>query len=57
MCAEDKPDPQEAWSTMIVDRYDAVDLCELIPELRLEMEPELRELDRLLTDDTLFAAW
>ncbi len=41
---------------MIVDRYDAVDLCELIPELRLEMEPELRELDRLLSDDALFAS-
>lgn len=40
---------------MIVDRYKAVDLCELIPELRLEMEPELRELDRLLSDDELFA--
>ena len=41
---------------MIVDRYEAVDLCELIPELRPEMEPELRELDRLLSDDALFAA-
>ena len=26
---------------MIVDRYDPVNLSELIPELRLEMEPEL----------------
>jgi IS5 family transposase len=41
---------------MIVDRYEAVDLCELIPELRLEMESELRELDRLLSDDELFAS-
>ncbi len=41
---------------MIVDRYDPVDLSELIPELRFEMEPELRELDRLLSDDELFAA-
>jgi len=29
---------------------------ELIPQLRLEMEPELRELDRLLSDDALFAS-
>ncbi len=41
---------------MIVDRYTPVDLSGLIPELRLEMEPELAELDRLLSDDTLFAA-
>ncbi len=39
---------------MIVDRYDPVDLSELIPELRLEMEPELAELDRLLDDDVVF---
>jgi len=39
---------------MIVDRYDAVDLCGLIPGLRLEMEPELAELDRLLDDDVVF---
>ena len=36
---------------MIVDRYDPVNLSELIPELRLEMEPELAALDRLLDDD------
>ena len=39
---------------MIVDRYDAVDLCGLIPGLRLEMESELAELDRLLDDDVVF---
>src|SRR5215210_348009 len=39
---------------MIVDRYDPVNLSELIPELRLEMEPELAALDRLLYDDELF---
>jgi transposase, IS5 family len=39
---------------MIVDRYDPVNLSELIPELRLEMEPELAQLDRLLEDDALF---
>jgi transposase, IS5 family len=40
---------------MIVDRYDPVNLSELIPELRLEMEPELAALDRLLDDDELFS--
>jgi IS5 family transposase len=39
---------------MIVDRYEPVNLCELIPELRLEMEPELAQLDRLLDDDEIF---
>lgn len=40
---------------MIVDRYDPVNLSELIPELRLEMEPELAQLDRLLDDDEIFS--
>jgi transposase, IS5 family len=40
---------------MIVDRYDPVNLSELIPELRLQMEPELAQLDRLLDDDGLFS--
>ncbi len=39
---------------MIVDRYDPVNLSELIPELRLEMEPELAALDRLLDEDDIF---
>jgi IS5 family transposase len=39
---------------MIVERYDPVNLFELIPKLRLEMEPELATLDRLLDDDELF---
>ena len=39
---------------MIVDRYEPINLLELIPELRLEMEPELAALDRLLDDDELF---
>lgn len=39
---------------MIVDRYEPVNLSELIPELRLEMESELAALDRLLDDDELF---
>lgn len=40
---------------MIVDRYEPVNLFELVPtKLRLEMEPELAALDRLLDDDELF---
>ena len=39
---------------MIVDRYEPVNLLELIPQLRLEMEPELAVLDRLLDDDEIF---
>jgi hypothetical protein len=40
---------------MIVDRYDPMNLFEeLVPKLNLKMEPELRELDRLLEDDVLF---
>jgi IS5 family transposase len=39
---------------MTIDRYDPVDLFEMIPDLRLEMDPELDELDRLLDDESLF---
>lgn len=41
---------------MIVDRYDPVDLFEMVPKLKLnlEFEPELAHLDRLLDDDELF---
>lgn len=39
---------------MIVDRYQPVNLLELIPELRLEMEPALQALDQLLDDDEIF---
>jgi len=40
---------------MIVDRYDPVNLFEeLVPKLKLEMEPELAQLDVLLDDDVLF---
>ena len=39
---------------MIVDRYDPVNLFELVPKLNLEMEPELAGLDVLLDDDELF---
>jgi transposase, IS5 family len=39
---------------MIVDRYDPINLFELVPKLKLEFEPELAELDVLLEDDELF---
>lgn len=39
---------------MIIDRYDPVNLFKLVPQLQLEMEPELAALDTLLDDDVLF---
>jgi transposase, IS5 family len=39
---------------MIVDRYDPINLFELVPKLNLQFEPELAHLDRLLDDDELF---
>jgi transposase, IS5 family len=39
---------------MLTDRYDPVDLFALVPQLSLQMEPELAQLDRLLEDDVLF---
>ncbi len=39
---------------MIIERYDPVNLFELVPKLQLEMEPELAELDQLLKDDEIF---
>src|SRR5215218_10058980 len=39
---------------MIVNRYDPVNLFEMVPKLKLEFEPELAQLDRLLEDDVLF---
>ncbi len=39
---------------MIIDRYDPVNLFTLVPQLGLEMEPELSQLDQLLEDDKLF---
>jgi IS5 family transposase len=39
---------------MIIDRYNPVNLFELVPKLELEMEPELANLDELLDDDVLF---
>lgn len=39
---------------MIVDRYDPMNLFELVPKLELQMEPELAQLDGLLDDDVIF---
>lgn len=39
---------------MIVNRHTPIDLFVLLPELRLEMDPELTQLDGLLEDDELF---
>ncbi len=40
---------------MLRDRYEPVDLFALVPQLGLEFEPQLAQLDRLLDDDELFA--
>jgi transposase, IS5 family len=39
---------------MIVDRYDPINLFEMVPKLDLQFEPELAHLDELLDDDELF---
>jgi IS5 family transposase len=39
---------------MIVDRYDPINLFEMVPKLELEFEPELTRLDELLDDEVLF---
>src|SRR5919202_1887873 len=39
--------------SMIVDRYDPVNLFDLVPKIVADFEPELRELDRLLEDDLM----
>jgi transposase, IS5 family len=39
---------------MIVDRYDPINLFEMVPKLKLQFEPELAHLDELLDDDELF---
>lgn len=40
---------------MLRDRYDPVDLFALVPQLGLEFEPRLAQLDELLDDDQIFA--
>jgi IS5 family transposase len=39
---------------MIVERYNPVNLFKLVPQLQLQMQPELAALDLLLDDDLLF---
>jgi hypothetical protein len=39
---------------MIVDRYDPINLFELVPKLNFQFEPELAQLDQLLDDNVLF---
>jgi hypothetical protein len=39
---------------MIRDRYDPVQLFDLVPLLHLQFEPELAAVDRLLDDEVLF---
>jgi IS5 family transposase len=39
---------------MLRNRYDPLDLFELVPQLGRAMDPELVQLDRLLADDVLF---
>jgi transposase, IS5 family len=39
---------------MIVDRYDPINLFEMVPKVKLQFEPELAHLDELLDDDELF---
>lgn len=38
---------------MLRDRYEPVDLFALVPQLQLEFEPQLAQLDRLLDDDVI----
>jgi IS5 family transposase len=40
---------------MLRDRYEPVDLVALVPQLDLEFEPQLAQLDQLLDDDQIFA--
>jgi len=39
---------------MIVDRYDPINLFEMVPKLNLQFEPELTRLDELLDVEVLF---
>jgi len=41
---------------MLRDRYDPMNLFDLIPVLSMELDPVLTQLDRLLDDDVLFQA-
>src|SRR5215211_6462763 len=39
---------------MLRERYEPMNVFELVPKLSLEMEPVLTKLDTLLEDDTIF---
>jgi IS5 family transposase len=39
---------------MIIDRYEPVNLFEMVSKLNLQFEPELAQLDELLEDDVFF---
>src|SRR5215216_7483784 len=41
---------------MLRDRYDPMNLFDLVPALGMELDPVLLQLDQLLDDDTLFQA-
>ena len=41
---------------MLRDRYEPMNLFELVPALSMELDPVLTQLDHLLDDDTLFQA-
>jgi hypothetical protein len=41
---------------MLRDRYDPMNLFDLVPALSLELDPVLTRLDQLLDDDRLFQA-
>jgi transposase, IS5 family len=40
---------------MLRDRYEPIDLFALVPQLGLEFDPQLAQLDRLLDDDEIYA--
>src|SRR6266540_1885971 len=41
---------------MLRDRYDPMNLFDLVPALSMDLDPVLTQLDQLLDDDTLFQA-
>jgi hypothetical protein len=41
---------------MLRDRYDPMNLFDLVPALSMGLDPVLTRLDQLLDDDTLFQA-
>src|SRR5512135_1037909 len=47
--------PAFGGPAMLRDRYEPVDLFAMVPQLGLEFDPQLAQLDRLLDDDILFA--